>query len=316
MSDRLPPLNALRAFEAAARHLSLARAAAELHVTPAAVSQQIRTLEETLGLRLFQRRPRGLVLTAAARAGLPRLREGFAGLTEGVKRIRQYAERRTLTVWMTPSFAAKWLVPRLHRFAGAHPEIDMRIAASSQLIAGGIDTIGLDADTFRIKGIDVAIAFGTGKHPGCQSRRLLEVSAVPLCSPKLLEGAHPLRRPEDLRHHVLLHDETVYAGRPSWADWLATAGVTGIDADRGRYFNQVALALDAAIEGQGVVLSLRPLAEPDLASGRLVLPFGPALKLEHAYYVVHPEEVDGEVRVAAFRDWLLSEAGARRSGRV
>lgn len=309
MADRLAPLNALRTFEVAARHLSLTKAAEELHVTPAAVSQQIKALEAALGVVLFQRLPRGLALTAAARAGLPQLRDGFTQLGEATQRMRSQGARETLTLWTAPSFAAKWLVPRLHRFAATHPEIDMRLAASDQLIANDTIRSGLSAEQFQRHGIDMAITFSRGQHPGCAAIKLLAARAVPLCSPKLLKGKRALRTPNDLHHHTLLHDDTDYAERPGWADWLVAADVHGIDADRGLHFNQVALALEAAIDGQGVVLSLEPLAAADIAAGRLVIPFGPGMELAQAYYLVFPQGCAEQPSVVALRDWLVQQAG-------
>lgn len=314
MADRLAPLNALRTFEVAARHLSLTKAAEELHVTPAAVSQQIKALEAALGVVLFQRLPRGLALTAAARAGLPQLREGFNHLIEASQRMRNQGARETLTLRTAPSFAAKWLVPRLHRFAAAHPEIDMRLAASDQLIANDLVRSGLSAEQFQRLGIDMAITFSRGQHPGCEAHKLLTATAVPLCSPTLLKGKHPLRTPDDLRHHTLLHDDTDYADRPGWTDWLAEAGMSGVDAERGLHFNQVALALEAAIDGQGVVLSLEPLAAADIAAGRLVIPFGPSLELAQAYYLVYPQGNAEQPSVVALRDWVLQQASKAGSG--
>ncbi len=311
MADRLPPLNALRTFEVAARHLSLTKAAQELHVTPAAVSQQIKSLESALEVVLFQRLPRGLALTAAAQAGLPQLRDGFNQLTEATQRMRAQSARATLTVWTPPSFAAKWLVPRLHRFAATHPEIDMRLAASDQLIGNDPVRSSLSSEQFQRLAIDMAIAFSRGQHPGCEAIKLLEVKAVPLCSPRLLKGKHPLRTPDDLVHHTLLHDDTDYEGRPDWASWLGSAGVTGVDAERGLHFNQVALALEAAIDGQGVVLSLEPLAAADIAAGRLVVPFGPRLDLTQAYYLVYPQANAAQPNLIALRDWLLCQAGIK-----
>lgn len=304
-----PPLNALKAFEAAARHLSFSKAADELHVTPGAISQQIKTLEDFLGVRLFHRLNRALALTQAGQAGLAKLREGFMNLAEGVRQIRGQSSQRSLTVWMAPSFAAKWLVPRLHRFALAHPDIDLRISASSDLI----DTVqahsSIPADSFRQHDVDIAIRFGKGEYPGCRVDKLFSVTAVPLCSPRLLaDPEHPLRCPDDLRYHTLLHDDTPYEGRPDWKSWLKAAGVDGIDVNRGVHFNRVSLALEAAADGQGVVLSMRPLAAADLAAGRLVIPLDLSMPLHYAYYVISLQETATEAKITAFREWLLNEA--------
>lgn len=308
MPDRLPPLKALRAFDAAARHSSLRKAADELHVTPAAISQQIKSLEDMLGVLLFHRRPRGLEVTEAGKAGLSKLREGLACLRESVQQMRADSARETLTVWMAPSFAAKWLVPRLHRFVVDHPDIDIRIAASSRLISGASGRDNLSAENFQFSNIDVAIAFSRGQHAGCRAVKLLSARAIPLCSPKLIDGAYPLRGPDDLRHHTLLHDDTDYGDRPDWSIWLAQTGIDEIDAQRGPRFNQAALVMEAAADGQGVALSIDVLAAADLATGRLVVPFGPGLPLNHGYYIIYPQHSDHPERIAVFRDWLLEEA--------
>jgi LysR family glycine cleavage system transcriptional activator len=313
MADHLP-LNALKAFEAAARHLSFSKAAEELHVTPAAVSQQIKTLEDLLGIQLFHRLNRSLALTRAGQAGLPKLSEGFLRLNEGIRSIREQEEGCHLTVWMAPSFAAKWLVPRLHRFADRYPDIDLRISASIDLIDSAGARNSIPAEAFRQNDVDIAIRFGSGDYPGCRVDKLLAVNAVPLCSPRLLEDnqVHPLRCPDDLRFHTLLHDDTVYEGRPDWATWLKAAAVEGIDASRGVHFNHVSLALEAAADGQGVVLSMQPLAAADLAAGRLVIPFELSIPLQSAFYVISLEDSagDNDTKIAAFREWLLQEAAA------
>ena len=308
MSQNLPPLTALRAFEVAARHLSFSKAAEELHVTTAAISHQIKGLEEFLGVQLFRRLNRGLELTDVGKAGLPGLREGFAGLAEAVQKMRGQAENTGLTVAVTPSFASKWLVPRLQRFAAIHPDIDLRISAGMNVVDGSSSEA--PCDIFRNSGIDVAIQFGKGDYSGCRVEKLFPVSAVPLCSPRLLQGEHPLRTPEDLRHHTLLHDDTVYEGRPDyWSAWLELAGVEGVNVSRGLHFNHVSLALESAIDGQGVVLSLMPLAAGDIAAGRLVIPFDLILPLPYAYYLISPETAADQPELATFREWLLEEAG-------
>ena len=303
------PLNALVAFEAAARHLSFRRAAEELNVTPAAISQQIRSLEDQLGILLFHRLTRGLALTAAAEAGLPALREGFEKVSEGVGRMRGESRRDSLNVWMAPSFAAKWLVPRLQGFSAAHPEIRIGITAAPELMDRGDNAGALPASALREQDIDVAIRFGKGIYPGCRVEKLMSAVAVPLCSPELLaRRPHPLRRPEDLRFHTLLHDDTPYEGRPDWPSWLAAAGVEDVDSSRGVHFNHVSLALEAAADSQGVVLSIAQLASNDLAAGRLVIPFESRVPLEYAYYVISLEDSPNAANVDAFRDWLKHEA--------
>jgi LysR family glycine cleavage system transcriptional activator len=305
MGTRLPPLNALKAFEAAARHASFRQAARELNVSPAAISHQIRNLEAHLGVQLFERQSRGLALTEGGRAALPLLRDGFGRLAEAVRHLRARDRPAALSISAPPSFAAKWLAPRLGRFAAAHPGLDIRLAASPELI----DAAAEAADGAS-HAADLAIRFGDGDYPGRRIDKLLAVTALPLCSPRLLAGRRPLRRPEDLRHHALLHDDTDYAERPAWGAWLAAAGLAGIDAARGLRFNQAALALEAAIEGEGVALTLEPLARADVAAGRLVAPFSLTLPLRNAYYLVSTESAAAQPACAALRRWLLAEAAA------
>jgi len=304
MSDHIP-FNALRAFEAAARHLSFKLAAEELFVTPAAISQQIKFLEDTLGVELFHRYNRKIELTAAAKRGLPELELGLSHMAAAVNLIKTPSEISSLTVWMSPSFAAKWLMPRLSSFRKQHPDIDLNISASRDLIdqSGARSTI--PAESFRRNQVDIAIRFGQGDYPGCRVDKLFSVSAIPLCSPSLLEGDIPLNTPADLRHHTLLHDDTPYEGRPRWANWLTAAGVGEIDSTHGMSFNTVTLALAAAIDGQGVVLTLKALAEDDIAAGRLVTPFDLSLPLHHAYYVISLEEKASEANIKQFHDWLF-----------
>jgi LysR family glycine cleavage system transcriptional activator len=302
------PFSALRVFESAARHLSFKRAAEELFITPAAVSQQIKTLEHQLGIKLFNRHSRGLSLTEEAKVGLPMLIEGFEKLVDSVHRIRGANEDATLTVWMAPSFAAKWLIPRLHRFYEACPGIDLNITASRNLIDSNTSKKTIPAENFKRDNVDIAIRFGKGDYPGCRVDKLFSVNAIPLCSPRLLKGKHPLRSPEDLRFHTLLHDDTRYEGRPDWATWLKAAAVDNVDSTHGVHFNHVNLALTAAVEGQGVVLSINALASEDIAAGRLVIPFDIGLPLEYAYYLITLEEVTDHPNTAAFRDWLIEEA--------
>jgi LysR family glycine cleavage system transcriptional activator len=303
-------MSALRGFEAVARLGSFRKAAEELHVTPAAVSQQIKVLEEQLGQRLFHRLATGPALTRAGKVGLPLVRDGLATLESAAQLMAMQRSANTLTVWTAPSFATKWLMPRLHHFIDLHPGIDLRLSASALLIEGVRTSGVISSDDLRRHGVDVAIRFGQGQYPGCKVDKLLPVSVVPLCSPKLMSGAHPLREPADLRNHTLLHDDTPYEGRPDWASWLALAGVTGFDSGHGLRFNHSGMALDAAADGQGVALTLLPLAATDLASGRLVIPFTQRVELDAAYYLISlPTEDETEApEIAAFRDWLIGEA--------
>ena len=301
MSRKLPPLNALKAFEAAARHLSFAKAAEELNVTPAAISHQIKSLEATLGVVLFRRMTRSLLLTERGQAALPILREGFDKLAEGAEQLRRPDGGGPLTVSVVPSFGAKWLVPRLERFRAAHPDIEIRIDAT--------DTIA----NFARDGVDVGLRYGTGNYPGLRVDRLMTERTMPVCSPKLLEGAHPLCRPEDLAHHTLLHVEwqTLDESVPNWRMWLLAAGVEGVDPERGPRFSMETMVVQAAIEGHGVALIGDVLVQDDIDAGRLVRPFDVSLSEPQAfaYYVVSPEATAEQPKVADFRRWVIEEAG-------
>jgi len=305
---QLPPLNALRVLESAARNKSFSKAADELYVTKAAVSHQIKALEEYLGFQLFERKNRSIQLTEAAELGLPKLREGFNNLAEAVQVMQRHTEHASVNVCMAPSFAAKWLVPRLHKFSGTHPDIDMQIIGDDTLISNRNHSDSLD-EWFRGDNIDVVIRFGEGEYPGFLVDKLFDVSAVPLCSPNLLtQGEHPLKTPDDLRYHTLLHDETGYAGRPSWDKWLERAGVQGVDAKRGLHFNHVSLVLGGAIDEQGIGLSMEPLAQYDIDAGRLCIPFDLKMPLDSSYYIIRQEKAAENESVEAFVSWLLAEA--------
>jgi LysR family transcriptional regulator, glycine cleavage system transcriptional activator len=298
MSRRLPPLNALRAFEAAARHLSFTKAAEELHVTQAAISHQVRALEEYLGVQLFRRQNRAVLLTDAAQLSLPRLREAFDQLAEAVESIRANNSENLLTVSVTPSFAAKWLVPRLDGFRKAFPDLEVRIDASTQLV------------DFVRDNVDAAIRYGSGRYGGLVTELLMDVEVSPVCSPRLLEGEKPLATPGDLRWHRLLHTDwaSQRGEEPDWRMWLLAAGVRDIDWTKGPQFNDWMLAMQAAIEGQGVVLGRSALVANDIAGGRLVRPFNVSVPGKFAYYLVYPEIAVKRAKVAAFRDWLTAEA--------
>jgi LysR family glycine cleavage system transcriptional activator len=314
MVVRLPPLNALKAFEATARHLSVKKAAAELSVTPAAVSHQIKALEDYLGLPLFHRHNRALELTEAARACLPKLREGFDNLLQAVERLRAHKGGGMLMVSAAPSFAARWLMPRLHRFLDEQPEVDVRVSARLRRASeGGRKGATAERNTLEdwLADSDIAILYGRGDYPGFHVDKLIPLTITPICSPRLVtHPQHPLRRPEDLAHHLLLHDETgdLYDGVPFWSVWLKAAGMDGVDLRRGPHFSHAVLAFESAIEGHGVVATMPVLAEADLHSGRLVTPFALRVPLLSAYYLVCREENARRPAVAAFREWLLEEA--------
>ncbi len=300
MNRHLPPLNALRAFEAAGRHLSFTKAAAELHVTPAAISQQLKTLEDSLGVQLFRRLNKALLLTDAGQACLPGLQAGFDRLAEAVKASRARDARRALTVSVAPSFGAKWLVPRLDRFRETHPGVDVRIDASHRLV------------DFVREDVDIGIRYGPGDYPGLRVDRLLTDEVFPVCSPRLRAGPHPLRIPDDLRWHTLLHVDLATGDPccPDWRMWLLAAGVGDIDPTRGPQFSLSSMALQAAIEGHGVVLNSRVLVADDLVAGRLIKPFDLSFPVSFAYYVVCPETTADQPRIAAFREWVMAEATA------
>ena len=299
---RLPPLNALRAFEAAARHMNFSRAADELSVTPGAVSQQIQNLEEYIGAPLFKRTPKGLLLTDAAQTALPALREAFDRLAEAASLLTAAEEGRRLTVSVAPSFAAKWLVPRIGRFEAAHPEVEVWVNA------------GLELVDFTSGEIDLAIRYGSGRYPGLEVTRLLGETVSPVTSPALLE-TNPLNQLSDLANHVLLHDGSPDADEscPDWAMWLAARGVKGVDGARGPRFNQSSLVIEAAANGRGVALAKATLAQDDIDAGRLVMPFRDATVVDFAYYIVHPKAKARLGSVRAFIAWLTAEAEAHES---
>lgn len=318
MSYRLPPLSALRAFEAAARHLSFKRAAEELHVTPAAVSQQIKALEAYLGLTLFRRLTRALEVTPQGLVMLPKIREGFDCLAAAVESTRRSGDG-VLTVNAPPSFASRWLVPRLPRFSAAHPEVELRLSSSVDTVDRRGETAVFEAGMVdpRDAASELAIRYGTGNYAGFRVEKIFAPDCVPVCSPRLPSAERPLAQPGDLRRHVLIHDETISdtERQAGWAQWLEAAGVpvggaAGADAQRGPRFSNAVLAVEAALDGQGVALALRPLVEADVAAGRLIMPFELTVPSPYAYFLVLPEAVAGRPSVAAFRAWLLSEGRA------
>ena len=294
MARQIPPLTALRAFEAAGRHLSFTKAAHELHVTQAAISHQVKSLEKYLGLKLFRRLNRTLLLTDAGQLYLPPLTDAFEGITRATHRLRQHLGRARLTVSVLPSFAAGWLVPRLGRFRQRCPDVDLRIDPTNSLT------------DFRRDDVELGILYGRGNYPGLRTDRLMREEFFPVCSPRLLEGPAPLRDPADLTHHTLLHDDMTV----DWRTWLLAAGVEGVDAERGITVTDSSMLLRAAIAGQGVALARSVLAADEIASGRLVRPFDVDVPAEYAYYLAYPEKSADQSNVMAFREWILEEARA------
>jgi LysR family glycine cleavage system transcriptional activator len=298
----LPPLNSLRAFESAGRHLSFSKAADELNVTPGAVSQQIRTLEEFLDIKLFKRLNRAIVLTDTGQLFLPLLAEGFSSISEAVELIRKRRGDAPLTITSAPSFISKWLIPRLCKFQAIYPDIDVRIDASNRLV------------DFTREDIDVGIRFGTGEFPDLNTVYLFSFDLIPVCSPDLIDPDKGLSRPNDLRHYTLLHSnyEDVDSSWPDWGMWLATAGVEDIDTGRGIFFNQSEMIMEAALEGQGVALVASVMAAGEIAAGRLIQPFETRLPVRLCYHMVTTEQKARSEKVTAFRNWLLAESAYLR----
>jgi LysR family transcriptional regulator, glycine cleavage system transcriptional activator len=289
----LPSLNGLRAFEAAARHMSFTRAAAELNVTQTAISHQIRRLEEQLGTKLFVRRNRALSLTREARDYLPSIRSAFEDLRQATARLRRPEREGVLTVSTTASLATKWLVSRVAAFQDAHPGIAVRISTSARLV------------DFQREEVDMAVRYGRGNWPGLRADWLMAEHLFPVCSPALL-AAKPLREPADLAQHTLLHTSV---SREDWQLWLTAAGLPlSISAQRGLTFDQGFMAVQAAMEGLGVALGRTRLVEADLAAGRLVAPFDLVLPQDAGYYVVSPAATAEAAKVALFRRWLIASA--------
>ncbi|WP_137940304.1 transcriptional regulator GcvA [Chitinivorax sp. B] len=297
-------LNPLRAFEASARHQSFSAAAAELNVTPAAVGQLVRTLEEWLGTPLFHRGSSGrarLIPTEAAKRALPDIRAGFDRLAIGLERLKEGSTSGVLTVTVSPAFAAKWLLPRIDRFQIAWPDTDVRLDTS------------LKAVDFVAQRIDIGVRYGMGNWQGLTTEKLMDEEVYPVCSPKLLREHLHLQKPEDLAQETLIHDLSMdgHASFPTWDAWLQKAGVTDVATTRGMKINNSAAVLQAAIDGHGIALARSVMAHDDLATGRLVRLF-PKITFTSplAYFVVYRAECSSLPRLMAFRDWLLKEAVA------
>lgn len=313
MIYRLPPLNALRVFEAAARHLSFKEAAAELSITQAAVSHQIKSLEDYLGVELFRRAGRGVQLTDAARACLPRLREGFDALAAAVEMIRERAEESELIITAPPVFTARWLMPRLADFSKREPNVEVHVVASSKMVDGGALDPAIHTPTFdlRSEASGVEIHLGSGDYPGFRADRLFSVTMTVVANADM---AASLKKPEDLDGQVLLHDDAMdlITGGEAWSKWLAAAGVAErVDGTRGPRFSTNMLSLEAASQRLGVALALRPLVDADIKAQRLVQPFAIEIRPQSAYYLVCPEVIADRPAVSAFRKWLVEQAEAQ-----
>src|SRR5262245_12380423 len=296
MRRGLPPLNTLPSFEAAARHLSFSKAAEELHVTHGAVSRSIRHLEQFLGVQLFVRATRAVRLTAAGAAYAADVRQGLERLLAATLTINgQHSS--ILNVSTLDSFASKWLVPRLFKFRRAYGDIDVRLSTSEKL-----------AD-FISDGIEVAVRYGRGQYPGVHTELLMQEDLSPVCSPQLLQGPHPLRTPEDLKFHTLIHNDFPI----DWAMWLRMAGVDGVDPHKGPSFYSSEHVVQAAVQGDGVALGRSSLVDDDIAAGRLVRPFEIRLSAGLAYYLVYPPAALKRPKIRNFRDWIITEVALQKN---
>lgn len=289
------PLHALRVFEVCARHLNFTKAARELRVTQAAVSQQIAGLESYLGLHLFRRVGRGVVLTDDGASYLTAVREALAHLDLATRKLRARHDEAVIICSIATTVAMRWLVPRLRGFTLAHPGTEVRLSITERYV------------DFTREDVDIAIRYGVGTWPDLVADLLFREVLVPVCSPELLRGDRPIARPEDLAGHTLLH---AASSLRDWEHWLAATGATGVDAKRGLIFDQPHLALQAAADALGVAIADRSLAEAEIASGRLVMPFDVKLARAEGYYIVGPAAARDSLRVGPFWQWLLAQAAA------
>ncbi|WP_423454464.1 transcriptional regulator GcvA [Ottowia sp. VDI28] len=294
-------LNALRAFEASARHQSFSSAAQELNVTPAAVGQLVRSLEEWLGKPLFVRGTKGrarLVLTDAAALALPDIRAGFDRLSQGLERLQETAASGVLTVTVSPAFAAKWLLPRFERFQAVCPDTDVRLETNLKPV------------DFAAQKVDIGVRYGTGTWPGLVAEKLMDEEVFPVCSPELLRKTGPFSKPGHLESATLIHDLSMdgHSGFPTWELWFRRLGMEGVSASRGLRINNSAAVLQAAMEGRGIALARSVMVHDDLMSGRVVRLF-PRIRLTSAlaYYVVYRPESAEMPGLTAFRRWLFRE---------
>lgn len=288
---RLPPLTSLKAFEAAARHRNFTRAATELHVTQAAISHQVKQLEDWFGMKLFDRRGHALTLTQDGKSYLPDVADALDRLTAATERLTNRSAAGSLRVTVLPSFAAKWLMPRLSRFHAAHPDIELDLVSTE------------DSWDFSNKHFDLGIRLGNGRWAGLQADLIAQEWLTPMCSPALM-ARNRLETPSDLGLHSLLHD----APRDGWSRWLELVDTPAVDVHKGAGFTDSALALQAAIDGHGVLLGRLFLAADDIAAGRLLTPYKQRLKNDYSYWLVYPKASALNLRIMAFRSWLLAEA--------
>lgn len=298
MATRIPPLKALKVFEAAARQLSFTRAAEEIFVTQAAVSHQIKSLEDFLGIKLFMRKNRSLLLTEEGQSYYLDIKDIFNSLQDATEKLLARGAKGAITVSLQPSFAIQWLVPRLNAFNILHPEIDVRIKAVDQ------------PDNSLTEDVDVAIYYGRGRWPNIHADKLHKEYLIPVCSPELFDGDKPLLKVEDLTAHTLLHDTS----RRDWKRWFKEVGVKGINVNHGPIFSHSAMVVQAAAYGQGVALAHNVLAKPEIDSGRLICPFEEVLVSKNSYYIVCRQNQLEIGKIAAFRDWVLKLVHSEQEG--
>jgi LysR family glycine cleavage system transcriptional activator len=291
MLKRLPPLNSLKAFESAARHLSFTKAGDELFVTQAAVSHQIKSLENYLSIKLFHRKNRALLLTEEGQSYFHELRDIFVNIQDATQRLMAMGAKGAITIATPPSFASQWLVPRLPQFSAKHCDIDVRIKA-------------VDADDgFLDDSVDIAVFYGKGNWKGLYCTKLLSENLTPMCSPLLLQEGKPLSKLEDLSHHTLLHDNT----RAAWKSWLNNFGIKHTNENQGPIFSHTMLVLQSACMGQGIALSDTVLAKPEIDSGRLICPFDEKIESKLSYYLVCKESQAEQSKIKIFSEWMWAQ---------
>ncbi len=302
MRIELPPLNGFHVFECAARHLSFTRAAKELYVTQAAVSQQIKQLEQNLGFKLFHRLTRQLALTDEGKRLAEEVRTSLTRLVDVINELQEDEDNGVLALSILPSFAMKWLIPRLNDFNQKHPEILLHFHTEMRM-----------AD-FMTDKVDMAIRYGRGGYEGLNVTYMMKDEIFPVCSPQLLEKSEPIHQPEDLLNHVLLYyieQDQLPIPHRDWVTWFNAAGVnvTDVDFNEGMAFSATHIVLEAAITGTGIALGRTALVSEDLAAGRLVRLFDYHVQSQNAYYIVSPEAIAETFKIKTFREWLLAQAG-------